>query len=318
MSILKLKPSCKAYIWGGQRLATEYGFDKTPESDIVAEAWVLSCHPAGPSTIVGGEYDGKTLADFVKERGKDVLGENCRRFEDFPILTKFIDARDNLSIQVHPDNEYALKNEGQYGKTEMWYILDAEPGASLYFGFKYEITKEEFAERIKSNTLLEVLNAVPVKKGDSFFIESGTLHAVGKGILLAEVQQNSNVTYRIYDYGRKGADGKTRELHVDKALAVTKRAPAKMRNEDYPHVADCEYFTVDKLNLDGKILRTVSGAVDEKSFLSVLILDGTGTMANGGEKISFKKGDSFFLPAASGAWQMDGVCDALLTTIRGA
>ena len=131
--------------------------------------------------------------------------------KDFPILIKFIDAQDNLSIQVHPDNRYALENEGQYGKTEMWYVMDAGEDAFLYYGFKEEISREEFARRIEEDTLLDVLNKVPVKKGDVLFIEAGTIHAIGKDILVAEIQQNSNVTYRVYDYGRIGKDGKKRE-----------------------------------------------------------------------------------------------------------
>ena len=209
MALLKLKPACKDYLWGGHRLVDEYGVEY--DGAILAEAWVLSAHSAGPSTIVNGEYAGKTMIEYLDAEGLEVLGTHCRRFREFPILTKFIDARDNLSIQVHPSNAYALKNENQYGKTEMWVVLDAEPDAFLYYGFKQEISKEEFAARIMQNNLLEVLNAVPVKKGDIFLIESGTLHAIGKGILIAEIQQNSNVTYRIYDYGRVGADGKKRD-----------------------------------------------------------------------------------------------------------
>ena len=179
MAILKLKPACKDYLWGGHRLADEFGIEY--DGDILAEAWELSCHPDGPSIIVNGEYAGRTLKEYIDEKGMEVLGENCRRFREFPILTKFIDARDNLSVQVHPNNRYALKHEGQYGKTEMWYVLDAIPGSFLYYGFREEITREEFAKRIQENTLLEVLNAVPVKKGDVLFIESGTLHAIGEG-----------------------------------------------------------------------------------------------------------------------------------------
>ena len=194
MSVLKLKPSCKDYLWGGHRLVEEYG--KEYDGEILAETWELSCHPDGPSTIVNGAYAGKTLEEYIEAEGKEVLGTNCRRFRDFPILTKFIDAKQDLSIQVHPDNRYALKNEGQYGKTEMWYVVDAGKEAFLYYGFKKEVSKEEFARRIQEDTLLEVLNAVPVQKGDVLFIESGTIHAIGKDILIAEIQQNSNVTYR--------------------------------------------------------------------------------------------------------------------------
>lgn len=314
MSILKLKPSCKNYLWGGHRLADEYGIEY--EEDVLAEAWELSCHPDGPSYITNGKYAGKTLEEFIEAEGKEVLGTHCRRFRDFPILIKFIDAKQNLSIQVHPNNRYALKNEGQYGKTEMWYIMDAKPGAFLYYGFKTEVSKEEFAKRIEEDTLLEVLNAVPVQKGDVLFIESGTIHAIGEGILIAEIQQNSNVTYRVYDYGRVGKDGKKRDLHIEKALAVTNRVPIVKDKSSYPHVADCDYFTVDKLNLDGTFMKKMEGNVSETSFASILFLDGEGTISNNGETLDFKKGESFFLTAGSGAYTVEGSCDALVTTIR--
>ena len=313
MSVLKLKPSCKDYLWGGHRLVEEYG--KEYDGEILAETWELSCHPDGPSTIVNGAYAGKTLEEYIEAEGKEVLGTNCRRFRDFPILTKFIDARQDLSIQVHPDNRYALKNEGQYGKTEMWYVVDAGKEAFLYYGFKKEVSKEEFARRIREDTLLEVLNAVPVQKGDVLFIESGTIHAIGKDILIAEIQQNSNVTYRVYDYGRVGKDGKKRDLHIEKAIAVTNRVPLIKSRSSYPHVADCDYFTVDKLNLDGRMMCRVEGTVSEESFVSILILDGEGVVSCG-NKVSYQKGDSLFLPAGSGAYVIEGSCDALITTIR--
>ena len=313
MSVLKLKPSCKDYLWGGHRLVEEYG--KEYDGEILAETWELSCHPDGPSTIVNGAYAGKTLEEYIEAEGKEVLGTNCRRFRDFPILTKFIDAKQDLSIQVHPDNRYALKNEGQSGKTEMWYVVDAGKEAFLYYGFKKEVSKEEFARRIREDTLLEVLNAVPVQKGDVLFIESGTIHAIGKDILIAEIQQNSNVTYRVYDYGRVGKDGKKRDLHIEKAIAVTNRVPLIKSRSSYPHVADCDYFTVDKLNLDGRMMCRVEGTVSEESFVSILILDGEGVVSCG-NKVSYQKGDSLFLPAGSGAYVIEGSCDALITTIR--
>ena len=314
MGILKLIPACKDYLWGGRRLAEEYGiaFDK----DILAEAWVLSCHPDGPSVIANGPNKGKTLAQFLQEAGESALGTYCRRFRDFPILVKFIDAKQNLSVQVHPGNRYALSQEHQYGKTEMWYVMDAEPNAFLYYGFKREISREEFARRIQEDTLLEVLNAVPVQKGDVLFIESGTIHAIGAGILIAEIQQNSNVTYRVYDYGRVGKDGKKRDLHIEKALAVTNRVPILRSGKSYPHVADCDYFTVDKLNLDGNVMRKVEGAVGVASFVSILIMNGSGTITCDGETVPYRKGDSFFLPAGSGSYTVEGSCDALNTTIR--
>ncbi len=314
MSILKLKPACKDYLWGGRRLIEEYG--KEYDREVLAETWELSCHPDGPSVIANGLYAGRTLQQYIDEKGKKVLGTNCSRFRDFPILTKFIDARDNLSIQVHPDNRYALKNEGQYGKTEMWYVMDAGKDAFLYYGFKREISREEFEKRIREDTLLEVLHAVPVQKGDVLFIESGTIHAIGKNILIAEIQQNSNVTYRVYDYGRVGKDGRKRDLHIEKALAVTRRIPIVKDKSSYPHIADCDYFTVDKLNLDGNVMKKMGGNVSKASFASILMLDGEGTITSGEETASFRKGDSFFLPADSGEYTVEGSCDALITTIR--
>ena len=314
MAILKLAPALKDYLWGGQRLKEEFGI--AYDGDVLAEAWELSCHPDGPSIITNGEYEGKTLKEYIDEQGMEVLGTNCRRFREFPILAKFIDAKENLSIQVHPSNGYALKNEGQYGKTEMWYVVDALPGSFLYYGFKEKISKEEFSERIKSNTLTDVLNAAEVHKGDVLFIESGTLHAIGKGILIAEIQQNSNITYRIYDYGRIDKNGRKRDLHIERALEVTNTVPIVKSGESYPHIADCDYFTVDKLNLDGKLMNQMQGSVLEDSFLSILILDGEGSISSHGEKINYRKGDSILITAGSGDWQIEGTCDALLTTIR--
>lgn len=314
MCILKLEPSGKEYLWGGHRLAEEYG--KKSGGNVLAETWELSCHPDGPCYIVNGPNKGRTLQQYIEQEGREILGINCRRFRDFPILVKFIDAKDNLSIQVHPDNRYALKNEGQYGKTEMWYVMDAGEEAFLYYGFKREISVKEFEKRIQEDTLLDVLNAVPVQKGDVLFIESGTIHAIGKDILIAEIQQNSNITYRVYDYGRTDKSGRKRDLHIEKALAVTRRVPILKDRSSYPHVADCDYFTVDKLNLDGRVMKKMEGEVSGASFASILVLDGKGTISNFGETLEFKKGDSFFLTAGSGNYTMEGSCDALVTTIR--
>ena len=302
MPMLKLKPACKDYLWGGDKLRTDFGVD----SDLhpLAEAWVLSCHPDGPSVIAEGPCRGMTLADYIAQNGKQILGTDCEKFADFPILTKLIDAKGNLSIQVHPSNEYALEHEHQYGKTEMWYILDCEPGAFLYYGFDHEISKEEFERRIQDNTLTEVLNAAPVHKGDVFFIPSGTLHAICQGIVIAEIQQNSNVTYRVYDYGRVGADGKPRALHIRQALDVTELTPPKAQDFG-PHLGQCEYFTVD--GREG----SWGEEACEKSFVSLLFVEGEGSVSCGGETLAVKKGDSVFLPAGSGAFTVRG--DALKT-----
>ena len=314
MALLKLRPSFKDYLWGGTRLIEEYS--KQYDGKVLAESWELSCHPDGPSYIANGTYTGETLAEYIDAEGLDLLGTHCRRFENFPVLIKLIDAKENLSVQVHPDDSYALIHEGQYGKTELWYVLDCEPGAFLYYGFKQPVSLEEFSERIANDTLLEVLNKVEVQKGDALLIEAGTLHAIGKGIMIAEIQQNSNLTYRVYDYGRVGADGKKRDLHIEKALEVTNRIPLVKRKQCNPHVADCEYFTVDKLTLDGKVMACMSGYIGEESFASILITEGEGHIACKCEVLPFRKGDTFFLSAGSGSYDIRGHCEALITTIR--
>ena len=311
MAILKLKAPTKDYLWGGNRLVEEYG--KESAGSVTAESWELSCFPGSESVIENGEFAGKTITEYINEKGKNVLGSACEKFDDFPVLIKFIDAKSDLSLQVHPSDEYAKEHEGQFGKTEMWYILDAKEDAFLYYGFNREVSKEEFARRIEDQTLTEVLNALPVQKGDVVFIESGTLHAIGAGILLAEIQQNSNVTYRVYDYGRRDKDGNLRELHVEKALDVTKLCPVKKIPNPAPHIGICKYFTVDKVNLTGDVTNKISGKVDERSFLHILITEGAGELANEGEVIAYKKGDSFFLPAGSGNYELSGSCEAILT-----
>lgn len=314
MAIFKLKPAFKDYIWGGTRLRDEYG--KDCDYDKVAESWELSCHKDGASVVDGGDFDGLTLAQYIEKEGRSVLGSNCERFENFPILIKLIDAKDNLSVQVHPDNEYAMRVEGEYGKTEMWYVVDCDESASLLYGFKKEISKDEFAQRIADNTLLEVTNAVPVKKGDVFFIRSGTLHAIGKGILIAEIQQNSNTTYRIYDYGRVGKDGKPRELHVEKAKDVTVLGPAKAYPETPVEQYDgytskllskCEYFTTYRVDVDSK----AELEADSSSFNSILVLEGEPTVGG----IKAKKGDSVFISAGEGKYAVEGRCRFVLTKI---
>ncbi len=317
MEILKLNPVFKDYIWGGTRLRDDFGL----KTDInpVAEGWMLACHKDGMNTIDGGEYDGKTLESVIKEGGKSkIAGTNSEKFPYFPVLIKLIDAKDNLSVQVHPDNEYAARVEHEFGKTEMWYVLDAAPGATLIYGFKNKIGKEEFKQAIESNTLLDVLNVVEVKKGDMFFIEAGTVHAIGKGALIAEIQQNSNSTYRVYDYGRLGKDGKPRELHIQKAIDVSKTEPAKYGTKPFGKkeeisggtrqmLTECPLFSVYNYELCGK----VDLNANEESFNHILVVDGSGKI--GGRE--FKKGDSFFVPANYGNYEIDGNGEFILTKV---
>lgn len=318
--LLKLKPCFKDYIWGGTRLKTDFGFKS--DLDKLSEGWMLSCHKDGENTVENGEYKGKTLTEVINICGKDILGENGKKFDYFPILIKLIDAKDNLSVQVHPDNEYALRVEGEYGKTECWYVLDCDEGAELIYGFNREISTEEFKRRIEDNTFLETVNKVKVHKGDFFFIEAGTLHAIGKGILLCEIQQNSNTTYRVYDYNRKDKNGNTRELHTAKAIDVTKCEKPKYDTKPMGKkteldgavkqgLVSCDLFKVNDIKLDGKITLTA----DEKSFVSLVIVDGCGEIEASGEKLSLKKGDSIFISANSGKINITGRADLIETRV---
>ena len=298
---LLLEAPLKDYLWGGDRLKTEYGFEGTTEK--IAEAWVLACRNDGQSVVKNGSLKGKTLLEAINFFGDGCLGANCDRFTYFPLLIKLIDAKQKLSVQVHPEDDYALKTEGEYGKTEMWYVVDAVPGAKLIYGFTGEIGKDEFERRIKDNTLDDVMNYVPVKKGDVFFIPAGTLHAIGEGILIAEVQQNSNTTYRVSDYGRLGADGKPRELHIEKALEVTKRERATVPYGNVGAIktvgtnterllADCDKFISKLVSVNGRY--TVS---KKDTFVSIIVLSGEAVIAWDGGDFAVKKGDSVFVPA---------------------
>ncbi len=306
---VKLIPACKDYIWGGTRLKTEFG--KVTELEKVAESWELSAHPDGPSTISDGEFKGLKLTEYIEKNGKECIGKNAAAFQFFPLLIKFIDAKDNLSVQVHPSDEYALENEGQYGKTEMWYVVDCDEGAFLYYGFNRSIDRKEFEERIKNNTLLEVLNRVDIKKGDVFFIESGTIHAIGEGALICEIQQNSNLTYRVYDYDRRDKNGNPRELHIEKAIKVTDLNPPKKYITDGNRLAWCKYFSVDKYRVFG----SERIGITKDSFKSVIVTAGSGTLSLGDYSVSIKKGDSIFVPAQDGSFVVSGECDVIVSYV---
>lgn len=312
-----LKAPLKDYIWGGTRLKEEYGFKTDLEK--VSEAWVLACHKDGESVIENGDMKGKTLSEALKIWGDGAIGKKAASFPYFPLLIKLIDARDRLSLQVHPDDEYAMRVEGEFGKTEMWYIVDCDEGASLIYGLKKKIDKNEFEQRIRNNTIEEVCNFVPVKKGDVFFIPAGTLHAIGKGILIAEVQQNSNTTYRVSDYGRLGADGKPRALHIDKAIDVTKTEPPEMPygavgkvksfgNSEIRLLAECPLFAAEALKLDGEY------TVDSEGFVSAVVLSGSADISWEGGSMSVGKGGSVFIPAGVKT-KLSGKCEILLSRV---
>lgn len=305
---IKLSPAFKDYLWGGTKLKTE--FNKKTDLEKVAESWELSTHKDGQSIVSSGENTGMLLGEYIKKY--DVIGKKAKSFDFFPILIKFIDAKDRLSVQVHPSDEYSLKNNGEYGKTEMWYVMDCDEGATLYYGFNREITKEEFRERIDKNTILEVLNEVPVKKGDVFFIESGTVHAIGKGILICEIQQNSNTTYRVYDYDRRDACGNLRELHIEQAIEVSDLVPPlkkEMGSENT--LASCKYFTVEKYDIKDRLEIKIT----EESFKSVIVLSGSGELEYDGGKLTFEKGESIFVPAEDCVVNIKGECEVIVSYV---
>lgn len=307
MQAFKLKPVYKDYIWGGVKLKNNFNKD-TPFAR-TAESWELSIHKDGESIIDGGEFDGCKLSAVLTPQ---MLGSRCGG--KLPVLIKLIDAADNLSVQVHPSDDYAKINENDNGKTEMWYVAEAEDGAGIYCGFKKSVTKEELYQRIADGTLTEVLNFIPCVRGDSFFIPSGTVHAIGKGLTVCEVQQNSNVTYRLYDYGRTSADGRPRELHTDKALNVInldtysgfiKRTEHDGANYRSVIISECRYFTVrEVIGKAGGNINTQSG-----SYSAVTVLSGSGIIAG----ININKGDTLFIPADVGTLSFSGDTVFLLT-----
>ena len=311
---VKLTPAFKDYLWGGERLKTE--FYKQTDLTPLAESWELSAHKDGQSIVAEGAYKGLTLTAYLDAVGKDALGAACEKYDYFPLLIKLIDAKGDLSVQVHPSDEYAMEHEGEYGKTEMWYILDCEEGAALYYGFREDTTREAYESAIKEGRLTEILNRVPVKRGDVFFIPAGTVHAIGAGILICEIQQNSNTTYRVYDYNRRDKDGNLRPLHVEKALAVSdlRKSPALPEIPDGEDVllAACGYFEVRRLRFGG------SGTVTAtpESFTALTVTEGEGILSDGETALSFRKGDTLFIPAQKAAFTVTGACEMILSRAK--
>lgn len=302
---MKLSPSVKDYVWGGNKLKEEWG--KRSDSDIIAESWELSCHKDGPCVIENGAYAGKTLAQVLDEH-PDLKGSRCGKFDFFPILIKLIDAQSNLSIQVHPNDDYALKREGQYGKTEMWYIVDAEEGAGVYCGFKSAMRKQDIVDILNHGNITDYLNFIKVSKGDTIYIPSGTVHAICGGLLICEVQQNSSLTYRLYDYGRLDKSGNKRQLHIDKAVEVidsdivcAKNSEVKDIGGGVRELAECKYFTVSELSVSGELELNVLD-----SFISLTAVEGGGVIVYDGDEYEIGGGDTYFLPADMGRAALKG------------
>ena len=319
MEMIKLGPVFKDYLWGGVRLREQW--NKSCDYDKVAESWELAVHKDGTNTVASGPDAGMKLDEYLKKQGEAYIGKRASAFPFFPVLIKLIDAKDPLSIQVHPSDEYALEHENEFGKTEVWYIVDAEPGSFLYFGLNRTVTPEEFRRRIADNTILEILNKVEVKPGEVYFIPSGTIHAIGAGILICEIQQNSNLTYRVYDYDRRDKDGNPRQLHVEKALKVVNmeklelpdqnRASRASQGAVITPIADCQYFTTAQYTSAG----TCHLDAQEESFTHVMFLAGKGTIAFGEQTLDYQKGDSFLVPAGHGPITIEGACQFIATTV---
>lgn len=315
---LRLSHICKTPIWSGSRLISEWA--KTSPSDILGESWELSVREGDVSRVENGALCGKDLFELIDEYGDALTGGFGAA--DFPLLVKLIDAADDLSVQVHPDDEYAARVENDRGKTEIWYILDADEGARIVCGLREGVTPEELSAALRSGDPSGVLNYIPVRAGECYFIPAGLAHAIGKGVLIAEVQQNCDLTYRLYDYGRLGKDGRPRELHVEKGLEVLKifdesqidairysHAGAQRRADS---LADCEYFSLCRL------VATENGAPlpFDRSMRHLLCIDGEGELICGDEVYPVSRGASYLIPACLENLTLHGSAVALVSVGR--
>ena len=305
---LLLRPVGKDYLWGGNRLND--AFEKNIPMSPLAETWECSTHPDGRSMVSGGCFDGQTLAQVLHDY-PEYLGQRHSGEKSLPILIKFIDAKKDLSVQVHPGDDYARSHEdGQLGKTEMWYVLDAKPGTKLVYGLQRDCTKQTLCRAIADGTVMKYLQKVPIHKDDLFFIPPGTIHAIGAGALVAEIQESSNLTYRLYDYDRVDKNGQKRPLHIEKALDVANlqssaapRQPLRVlkyrRGVASELLCRCKYFEVSRMLVNTERRQIVEYAADELAFRVLLCVGGCGTIAYDGGVIPFYKGDCIFVPASS-------------------
>lgn len=317
---MKLSSVYKDYLWGGHELEKLYG--KAGGETCTAESWELCCHPDGESVVKNGMFKGERLSDIVKSHPEFVSPVH-RPDEKFPILIKFIDAKENLSIQVHPSDETANHELGEEGKAEMWYVIAARPHAFLYYGLSRDVSREELEEKMRDGSVCDVLNKVEVHEGDVFFILPGTIHAIGAGTVIAEIQQNSNTTFRVYDYLRKDKDGNYRELHVDRAIDVIDRKPivpsqvfdnneVSLKNGKIRRLFGCRYFNVLKIDVkNGRI----KFWCDRTTFHSLLVIKGGGYLEHKGKRYEFSAGDSIFIPAGFGEYYLYGRNEILMSKL---
>ncbi|RKS90500.1 mannose-6-phosphate isomerase type 1 [Flavobacterium limicola] len=310
---LQFEPILKERIWGGEKLKTL--LHKPITSNITGESWELSTVEGDVSIVANGEWKGKSLTELINSFPDEILGTavHTRFGKQFPLLFKYLDAREDLSIQVHPNDELAKKRHNSFGKTEMWYIMQADDNARIIVGFKENSNAAEYLENLKNKTLLSILDDVKVQSGDVFFLETGTVHTIGAGIVVAEIQQTSDITYRLYDFDRVDANGNTRELHVDLALEAinynkveAKKSYTTNSNQSNT-VVDCPYFTTNFIPLDGAISVSKSG----ESFTVYMCVEGSFEIEYNHSKIQYIKGDTVLIPAAMNAFILNGKASIL-------
>ena len=310
---LQFEPILKERIWGGEKLKTV--LHKPITSNITGESWELSTVEGDVSIVANGDSKGKLLTEIINTFPDQILGTavHARFGKQFPLLFKYLDARENLSIQVHPNDTLAKKRHNSFGKTEMWYIMQADDDARIIVGFKEDSNASEYLENLENKTLLSILDDVKVQSGDVFFLETGTVHAIGAGLLVAEIQQTSDITYRLYDFDRVDPNGNTRELHVDLALDAinynkveTKKEYSKNINESNG-IVDCPYFTTNFIPLDGEISVSKSG----ESFTVYMCIEGSFEIECNDSKLHYRKGDTVLIPAAMKAFILNGKASIL-------
>ena len=305
---IQFNPILKERIWGGTKLKTI--LNKPITSEITGESWEISTVENDVSVVANGEYKGKTLNEIIKDFPNEILGSNVHQkfgFE-FPLLFKYLDAKQDLSIQVHPNDELAKARHNSFGKTEMWYIMQADENSRIIVGFKQNSSKEEYEKNLKNKTILDILDSKKVSKGDVFFLETGTIHAIGAGLVVAEIQQTSDITYRIYDFNRKDANGNERELHTDLALDAinynkveTQKQYTKNINQSNETV-NCSFFTTNFIPINGKIKVKKT----KKSFTVYMCIDGNFELLHNKEQFLYKKGDTIFIPAEMNDFELAG------------
>ncbi len=307
---MKMSPVYKDYLWGGRKLQS---FNKKSDKNVIAESWEVSCNKDGLTKIANGYYKGKTLKEIIEKEKYSFLGDFSDKYDDFPLIIKLIDAEKDLSIQVHPSEENADKYKGEAGKTEFWYIMDCKQDSFIYYGFKRDISKKEFLDHVKEKKICELINKINVKQGEVYYIPAGTIHALGQGVVAAEIQQNSNTTFRIYDYDRKDAQGNLRPLHIDRAkdvLNLKKTIPNEHLKKEFTSFK-CDYF---KVNKEIVLYRRVFNK-DEKTFNVVQFIEGNATIICDNILYSCKKGDTFFIPAKIKNYTISGPCELIITQL---